>query len=139
MLLWTMKYDCFKRPVNVPLGTSVSMVVNPYKNQYKLILLSSDIFSFCIRDCCAQRVKLWSCNTELQPKDRSIAYALKQVSSFQVLKYSAHPVLIPASCQSALTCFRSCVSAGSWNGKGELTRRQTCSFHSLMIYKTLHL
>lgn len=68
------------------LGTSVSMVVNAYKNQYKLILLSSDILSFCFRDCCAQRVKLWSHNRELQPKDRSIAYALKQVGSLQGLK-----------------------------------------------------
>lgn len=108
------------------LGTTVSIIIYPYKNQYKLILLSSGILPFCFR--CAQKIKLQSYNTKLQPKDRKIVYALTQLGSLPVLKYSTHTVYITASCRSALTCSSSSASTCSWTCKGVLTR-QSCSFH----------
>lgn len=63
------------------------MIIYVCKNQYKLILVLSNTLSFCFRDRWAQKAELWSLNTELQPKDRSIIYALKWVGSLPVLKY----------------------------------------------------
>lgn len=74
LLLWTPLCNFFKQTVNN--FWNICFYDYPYKNQYKLISLSSDILSFSFRDHCAQKVKLWRHNTKLQPKDRSIIYML---------------------------------------------------------------